>query len=719
MNSRIEKLLSRMTVTEKIGQMCQVNRDSGNLLQAVKAGRVGSVVNEVDVDKINHLQRLAVEESRLGIPLLTGRDVIHGFKTIFPIPLGQAASWNPSVVSEGARIAALEAAGAGINWTFAPMIDISRDPRWGRIAETLGEDPYLCKTLAVAMLDGFQGDDLAKPGAIAACAKHFAAYGASESGRDYNTVSVPEIELRNVYLPPFKAIADAGVATFMSSFSEINGIPATASEFLLTQVLRTEWQFNGLLVSDWESIPQLSIHGLTSSDKEAAAEAFNAGIDMEMASSAYASHLETLLREGKISEVDIDAKVRHILRLKFQLGLFENAYTDTADFPAVANAQHLDAARHAAVQSCVLLKNDNRLLPLAPDQPHTIAVIGPLADDAQEQMGTWVFDGDSQYCQTPLQAIRKLRANTSITFSKGLDYSRSKSRDGFDDALRIAHAADIVILFMGEEAILSGEAHCRANIDLPGIQQELIHEIAALGKPLVLVIMAGRPLTIGSIIDQVDAVLYAWHPGTMGGPAIADLLFGVEVPSGKLPVTFPKLVGQVPIYYAQKNTGKPAGPDTYVHIDDIAVNAPQTSFGMSSMHLDAGFAPLFPFGFGLSYTEFAYENIRTNSNQVTMGSTIQIQAEITNIGTFTAEEVVQLYIRDVVASVTRPTRELKGYKKVTLEPGQSKTVRFDIHTDELAFHNRNMELSAEPGLFHAWIGSDSTADLKTEFTLSD
>jgi beta-glucosidase len=386
----------------------------------------------------------------------------------------------------------------------------------------------------------------------------------------------------------------------------------------------------------------------------------------------------------------------------------------------MANAQHLDAARHAAVQSCVLLKNDNQLLPLSADQPSTIAVIGPMADDAQEQMGTWVFDGDPQYCQTPLQAIRKLRANTATTqFSKGLEYSRCKSRAGFDDALRIAETSDIVILFMGEEAILSGEAHSRANIDLPGCQQDLINEIAAIGKPVVLVILAGRPLTIGSIIDKVDAVLYAWHPGTMGGPAIADLLFGVEVPSGKLPVTFPKMVGQIPIYYAQKNTGKPASPDCYVHIDDIAINAPQTSFGMSSMHLDAGFTPLFPFGFGLSYTEFVYKNICTNCKEVKMGTTIKIQAEIANIGTLAAEEVVQLYIRDVVGSVTRPTRELKGYKKIRLEPGQSKTVHFDIHTDELAFHNRNMKLSAEPGLFYAWIGSDSTADLKTEFSLSD
>ncbi len=719
LEDRIDKLLSCMTVAEKIGQMSQLNASAANLHQAIKDGRVGSVLNEVDVEKINFLQKLAVEESRLGIPLLTGRDVIHGFKTIFPIPLGLAASWNPAVVYDCARIGALEASTAGINWTFSPMIDITRDPRWGRIAECFGEDPFLCKVLATAMVRGYQGDDLATPGSIAACAKHFAGYGACESGRDYNTANIPEIELRNVYLPPFKAVADAGVATFMTSFSELNGVPATANEFLLKQVLRKEWGFQGLVVSDWDSIPQMTTHGLTATDKEAAYEAANAGVSMEMASSTYADHLQALINEGRVSEADIDAMVTSILRLKFRLALFENPYTDPASFPAIANSRHLEAARRAAVQSCVLLKNDRQLLPLSLQQPGAIAVIGPLADEAQEQLGTWVFDGDPGLSQTGLQALRNLLGERArIRFSKGLDHSRSKSRDGFADAVQIAQQSDIVIMFAGEEAILSGEAHCRANIDLPGYQESLIEEIAATGKPIVLVIMAGRPLTLSSIVDKVDAILYAWHPGTMGGPAIADLLFGVEQPCGKLPVTFPRMVGQIPIYYSHKNTGKPASPETYVHIDDIAVDTPQTSTGMSAMHLDAGFTPLFRFGFGLSYADFRYQNIKTSADSIKMGETIQISAELTNHGGFTAEEVVQLYTRDLVGSVTRPVKELKGFKKIRLEPGQCEKVSFEIHTDDLAFCNRSMQAVVEPGLFHAWIGSDSDAGLRTKFSIS-
>ena len=719
LEARIDMLLSRMTVGEKIGQMSQRNCDSPDLHQAVREGRVGSVLNLVDAGEINRLQKLAMEESRLGIPLLIARDVIHGFKTIFPIPLGQAASWNPGLVSEAARIAALEAASTGINWTFAPMIDITRDPRWGRIAESLGEDPHLCKALAAAMIQGYQGEDLAAPGSIAACAKHFAGYGASESGRDYNTVNLPEIELRNVYLPPFEAAVDAGVATVMTSFSELNGVPATASEFLLKQVLRKEWGFGGVVVSDWDSIPQMTTHGLTTGDKEAAFEAVNAGVDMEMASSTYADHLGSLVGEGRVSESDIDSIVAGILRLKFRLGLFDNPYTDPADFPALVNSVHLEAAKRTAVQSCVLLKNERGLLPLSLEHPGDIAVIGPMADEAREQLGTWIFDGDPHDTQTVLQALRALPGTrTTIRFSKGLEHSRCKSRKGFAEAVEAAQKSDVVILFAGEEAILSGEAHCRAEIGLPGQQEALIDEIAKTGKPIVLVIMAGRPLTLTSIIDKVDAILYAWHPGTMGGPAITDLLFGLEQPSGKLPVTFPRSVGQVPVYYAHKNTGKPASPKTFVHMDDIAVGTTQTSTGMSSMHLDAGFAPLFPFGFGLSYSELRYRNIRSSADAIAMGETIRISAEVKNHGAFPSEEVVQLYTRDLAASVTRPVRELKGFKKIRLEPGQCERVSFDIHTDDLAFCNRNMKFAAEPGLFHAWIGGDSNAVLRTEFSIS-
>ena len=719
LENRIGKLLSRMTIVEKIGQMSQVNSDASGLHQAIRDGRTGSVLNEVELEKTNHLQKLAVEESRLGIPLLIARDVIRGFKTVFPIPLGQAASWNPSMLAECARIGALEAASAGINWTFAPMMDITRDPRWGRVAECLGEDPYLCKVLAQAMIGGYQGDNLSEDGSIAACAKHFAGYGASESGRDYNTTNIPEVELRNVYLPPFKAAAAAGVAAFMTSFSDLNGVPATGNSFLLKQILRQEWDYKGVVISDWDSIPQMSIHGLTECDKDAAFEAVNAGVDMEMASSTYADNLQSLIDEGKLPEAHIDAMVANILSLKFRLGLFDNPYTDKTKFPEPVNTSHLATAKKAAVQSCVLLKNDRGLLPLSAQQTGSIAVIGPMADEPQEQMGTWVFDGDPQYSQTGLQALRSLLGSrTKIRYCKGLEHTRSKSHDGFEEAARIAKESDIVIMFAGEEAILSGEAHCRANIDLPGHQEMLIDEIAACGKPLILVIMAGRPLTLTPILEKVDAILYAWHPGTMGGPAIVDLLFGIEVPSGKLPVTFPKMVGQIPIYYARKNTGKPADPESFVHIDDIAVNTPQTSTGMTAMHLDAGFEPLFPFGFGMSYSEFSYENIGTSNKAIEMGGSVKISAEVKNLGIFTAEEVVQLYIRDLVGSITRPVRELKGFKRIRLAQGQCKKVSFEIHTDDLAFHNRDIQLGAEPGLFHAWIGGDSNTGLKTEFTIN-
>ena len=719
LETRIGKLLSRMTMVEKIGQMSQVNSDKAGLHQAIKDGRVGSVLNEVDVEKTNHLQKLAVEESRLGIPLLIGRDVIHGFKTVFPIPLGQAASWNPAMLTEAAQIGALEAASVGVNWTFAPMMDITRDPRWGRIAECLGEDPYLCKVLATAMVEGYQGDDLAAVGSVAACAKHFAGYGAVESGRDYNSVTIPEIELRNVHLPPFKAAANAGVAAFMTSFSELNGVPATGNSFLLREILRHEWDYKGVIVSDWESIPQMTTHGFTEEDKSAVFEAVNAGVDIEMASSAYQDHLQSLIEEGKITEGHIDSLVANILRLKFRLALFENPYTDKTMFPVPANKHHLASARKAAVQSCVLLKNDHQLLPLSLQQPGSIAVIGPMADEPQEQLGTWVFDGDPQYSQTGLQALRTLLGNRDkVRFSKGLEHTRSNSHEGFAEAVRIAQQSDIVIMFAGEEAILSGEAHCRASIDLPGHQDMLIDEIAATGKPIVLVVMAGRPLTLAPVLNKVDALLYAWHPGTMGGSAIADLLFGIEVPSGKLPVTFPSMVGQIPIYYAQKSTGKPAGPESFVHIDDIAVNTAQTSTGMTAMHLDAGFEPLFPFGFGMSYSEFRYENIKTSAKTIEMGGSISISAEVTNLGDLAAEEIVQLYTRDLVGSITRPVKELKGFKRMQLQPGQCAKVSFEIHTDDLAFHNRNMQFGTEPGHFHAWIGGDSNADLKTEFTIS-
>ncbi|MEJ2257797.1 MAG: glycoside hydrolase family 3 N-terminal domain-containing protein, partial [Woeseiaceae bacterium] len=628
---RVETLLAQMTLDEKIGQMSQVEAGHGYppdyLGERLRAGRIGAVLNVVDVDAINELQRIAVEESRLGIPLLVGRDVIHGFKTVFPIPLGQAASWNTELVREGARVAALEAARAGVNWTFAPMIDISRDPRWGRIAESFGECVLLTSTLGVAMVDGFQGMSLADTGSIAACAKHFAGYGAVESGRDYATTDIPDTTLRNVYFRPFHAATDAGVCTVMTSFSDLNGVPATGNSYILKDVLRDEWGFDGFVVSDWDSIRQLEIHGLTADQRDSACAAATAGVDMEMAGDTYGNHLPSLVAEGAISEESIDAAVARILRIKFELGLFENPYTDPARLPAFGSDRALETARRSALESVVLLKNDASVLPLSGQGLASIAVIGPLADAPYEQLGTWIFDGDQNLSVTPLQAIRELvGGDVELRHVRAMETSRSRVNDEFDVAVEAARASDAVLLFLGEESILSGEAHSRADINLPGDQVELVRRVRAAGKPVIAVILAGRPLTLSNIVDEVDALLYAWHPGTMGGPAIADLLFGREVPSGKLPVTFPRVVGQIPIYHSQKNGGKPPSDENVVHIDDIDTFAPQTSFGMSAFHLDTSFTPLFPFGFGLSYTAFEYEHIRVSEPEIRIGATITISA---------------------------------------------------------------------------------------------
>jgi beta-glucosidase len=721
-DERVTSLLAQMTVAEKIGQMTQLNASGPdpveNLGERLRSGRLGSILNLADAEVVNELQRIAVEESRLGIPLLVGRDVIHGFATVMPLPIGQAASFNPDIARDGARIAALEAASAGVNWTFAPMIDISRDPRWGRIAESYGEDSYLTSVMGAATIEGFQGDDLAAAGTIAACAKHFAGYGAAEAGRDYAATYIPENELRNVYLTPFKAAVDAGVATFMTSFSDVNGVPATGNDFLLRQVLRDEWGYGGFVVSDWDSIRQMQVHGLTENDRESAYAAVAAGVDMEMQGDAYINHLEPLLNDGTIDIARIDVAAGNILRLKFELGLFENPYTDPDELPAIASEEALATAKRAALQSVVMLQNKNDALPLAMDQLESIAVIGPLADEPYEQLGTWVFDGDPELSVTPLVAIRQLLGDeVTVRYVKAMDTSRSAAGPAFDDAVQAAAAADAALLFLGEESILSGEAHSRADISLPGDQAELVRRVRAAGKPVIAVILAGRPLTLANIVDEVDAILFAWHPGTMGGPAIAELLFGVESPSGKLPATFPRMVGQVPIYYAHGNTGKPPTPESAMLIDDIPVGAAQTSVGNVSYHLDAGFTPLFAFGHGLSYTEFRYDNVAVSADEIAIGDTIVISADLTNAGDVAAEEVAQLYVRDLAGSIVRPVRELKGFQRVQLKPGQTVSVSFELHTDDLAFYGRDMQLAAEPGEFHAWIGGSSEADLQVGFRI--
>ena len=710
-DERVAELLARMTLAEKIGQMNQVHAGDMDAVKELgedlREGRIGSIINEVDVDTVNELQRIAVEESRL---------VIHGFKTVMPIPLGQAATWNPDLVRQGARVAAREAAKSGVNWTFAPMIDITRDPRWGRIAESPGEDPYLASELAAAMVEGFQGDDLSAPGTIAACAKHFAGYGAAESGRDYATTNIPENELRNVHLRPFKAAVDAGVVTLMASFSDLNGVPATGNEFLMREILRDEWGFDGFVVSDWNSIHQLAVHGLTADDRESALAAATAGIDMDMAGNVYASQLPGLVEDGALHVETIDAAVANILRAKFELGLFEKPYTDPEALPRIANPEALATAKKAALQSVVLLKNDDGVLPLSKDGLDRIAVIGPLADAPYEQLGTWIFDGDRELSVTALEGIRELVGDdVKVDFVRAMETSRSRSTEPFDEAVAVAETSDAALLFLGEESILSGEAHSRADINLPGAQAELVRRVRETGTPVIVVIMAGRPLTLTNIIDKVDAMLFAWHPGTMGGPAIAELLFGLESPSGKLPATFPRMVGQIPIYHSQKNTGKPPTPEEVVHIDDIDAQAPQTSLGMTAFHLDAGYTPLFPFGFGLSYADFVYDDIRVSAEEIPLGGTITVSAKLTNRGDVAADEVAQLYVRDLVGNVTRPVRELKGFRRLRVDAGETVTVTFELHTDDLAFYGRDNTLIVEPGDFHAWIGGSSDTGLRTEF----
>lgn len=720
--ARVVEIVEQMTLEEKVGQMIQVHyagEITADLRAAIEAGRVGSLLNVVDVDVANELQRIAMEESRLGIPLLLARDVIHGFRTVLPIPLGQAATWNPDLVERGTRIAALEAASTGINWALAPMIDISRDPRWGRIAETFGEDPYLTTRFAVAVVEGFQGADLSAPGTIAACAKHFAGYGASEAGRDYNTTNIPENELRNVHLPPFEAAVDAGVATLMTSFSDLNGVPASGNRFLMQDVLRDEWGFDGLVVSDWDSIDQLTDHGFAADFRDAAHKAVTAGVNMEMVSRTYADHLEQLVRDGEIAIERVDQLVGEILRTKSRLGLFEYPYTEPDEFPEPGNEDHLAVAREAALQSLVLLRNEGGALPLDVNELDSIAVIGPLSDDPYEQLGTWIFDGDPGLSRTPLQAIRSFVGDRAeVSYVRALETSRSRDTGSFGEAIAAARASDAVVVFLGEESILSGEAHSRADIDLPGAQAELVRELRAAGKPVIAVILAGRPLTVGNILESSDALVFAWHPGTMGGPAIADVLFGVESPSGKLPVTFPSVVGQIPIYYAHKNTGKPATPETYVHIDDLPVRGAQAAFGMTSHHLDAGYTPLFPFGYGLSYTEFTYSGIELSRNTLGMSESLTVQAVVSNTGAVEADEVVQLYIRDLVGDVTRPVRELKGFERIRLQPGESRIVSFELSPADLAFYGQDMELMTEPGDFHVWIGGSSDAGLQASFTLA-
>jgi len=705
---KIDKLISRMTLEEKIGQMNQISSFGSveTMEEFVKNGSIGSIINEIDPVNINALQRIAVNESRLGIPLLIGRDVIHGFKTIFPIPLGQAATFDPELVKNAAHIAAVEASSVGIKWTFAPMVDIARDPRWGRIAEGCGEDPYLTSVMAIAMVKGFQGNGSKDPTSIAACPKHFVGYGAAEGGRDYNSTFLPERLLRNVYLPPFEASAKAGAYTFMTSFNDNDGVPSSGNEFILKQVLRKEWGFDGFVVSDWASIREMIAHGFAADEKEAALKAVNAGVNMEMVSMTYFNHLKELIKEGKVKQETIDDAVRNILRIKFRLGLFENPYVDVNQASVMYADTHLAAAKRTATESVILLKNDNQTLPLD-ENIKTIAVVGPMADAPYEQMGTWVFDGDKAFTKTPLNALKEKYGNKiNIIFEPALAFSRDKNTDGIEKAVKAAAQADVVLAFVGEESILSGEAHCLADLNLQGAQSELIQAVAKTGKPVITVIMAGRPLTIAKEAALSSAVLYSFHPGTMGGPALIDLIFGKEIPSGKTPVTFPKTVGQIPIYYAHNSSGRPAdGKETL--IDEIPVEAGQTSLGNRSFYLDAGSEPLYPFGYGLSYTTFEYDNLKISADILKKSDILKVSFDLKNTGKYAATEVAQLYVQDKFGSVTRPVKELKRFARVTLQPGEKQTVNFEFPVEELAFWNIDMKKVVEPGDFNLWVGGNS------------
>lgn len=719
--ARVEELLARMTLPEKIGQMWQIHGAAPENKEFIRRGQVGSCLNVIGRDA-EAFQRVARAESRLGIPLIFGRDVIHGFKTILPIPLGQAASFNPEVARDGARMAAHEAAAASIHWTFAPMVDIAHDPRWGRVAEGCGEDPYLAGCMGAAMVEGFQGSpvttthngpkaqrakaqkNLAKPGSIAACAKHYVGYGAAEGGRDYNTTLIPERTLRNTYLPPFKACVDAGACTLMSAFNDLNDVPATGNAFALRQVLKKEWKFDGFVVSDWGSVTEMIAHGYCADEKEAAFKSARAGVDMEMVSPSYSTHLEKLVADGTVPLDWIDDAVRRILRIKFRLGLFDRPVVPEIPPSVILSHEHLRVAYRAALESCVLLKNDG-CLPVAAGHK-TIAVIGPLANAPADQLGCWVMDGDQEAVCTPLLALRLVLGSDCLLDSPGLRNARDTGRVQFDAAEAAARVSDVILLFLGEDAGLSGEAHCRAFLELPGAQTELVDRVtkAAAGKPVIAVVMAGRPLVVQPWINQVSALLWAWHPGSMGGAAITDLLLGSEAPSGRLPISFPRTVGQVPTYYNKKNTGRPPIEGQW----GAPLGTPLDPKDFTSKYMDADFTPEFTFGFGLGYTTFAYSAVTLSRTSLKPKGTLTAKVTITNTGTRPGAAVPQLYIRDLTATATRPLKELKGFQKFTLAPGESRTVTFDVGSEELAFWNGDMKFAAEPGRFHLWIAADST-----------
>ena len=725
-NQKVDSLLSLMTLKEKIGQMNQYNGfwnvtgptpkegDAANKYEHLRTGLVGSMLNVRGAEEVRKVQKIAVEESRLGIPLIIGFDVIHGYKTISPIPLAEAASWDLDAIKKSATIAATEAAASGINWTFAPMVDISRDARWGRVMEGAGEDPYLGSKIAFARVKGFQGEDLSAVNTIAACAKHFAGYGFSESGRDYNTVDIGNYTLNNIIFPPFKAAIEADVKTFMNSFNELNGVPATGNKFLQRDVLKGNWEYNGFIVSDWGSIAEMKNHGYAKNDKDATMLAISAGSDMDMESYLYVNQLEALVKEGKVDENLIDDAVRRILKVKFELGLFEDPYKycdSEREKRIVGSKENHEAVLDIAKKSIVLLKNEGNLLPLQ-KEGQVVALIGPLAADKNSPLGSWRLGANDNSAVSVLEGMQQYKGNILI-HEKGAklvigDPSfvfETKINDtntsGFQEAINSARKADVVVMVLGEYGLQSGEGRSRTNLDLPGVQQQLLEAVYQVNKNIVLVLMNGRPLTINWADKNIPAILESWHLGTQSGNAIAQVLYGDYNPSGKLPMTFPRNVGQIPIYYNYKNTGRPTNPGN--------------NLVFWSHYSDEENTPLYPFGYGLSYTTFKYGNLKLSTDSFVASEKIEVTFDLSNTGKYEGKEVVQLYIRDLVGSITRPVKELKGFEMVSLKPGETKKITFTVDKQMLKFYTANEKWEAETGDFKVFIGGSSYTNLEAEF----
>ena len=708
-DKKVAALLAKMTLEEKIGQLNQYTGDrataTGPLgkpidkIQQVREGKIGSLLNVKGAAETRKMQEAAME-SRLKIPLLFGLDVIHGYKVTFPIPLAEAASWDLAAIENAARVAGKEAAAAGLHWTFAPMVDISRDPRWGRVMEGAGEDPYLGSLIAKARVKGFQGAGLGDTAAVMACVKHFAAYGAAIAGRDYNTVDMSPRLLWEVYLPPFKAALDAGAATFMNSFNELNGVPATASSYLQRDILKGKWNFKGFVVSDWNSIGEMVPHGFATDRSDAARLAITAGSDMDMESHSYIDHLQKLVADKKVNVALIDDAVSRILRKKFELGLFDDPFrfSNEAREKQVVNAPgHKAAARDMARKSIVLLKNENSLLPLATGKK--IAVIGPLAKSKTDMKGFWsVKWNDENELVSLYEGLEAHIGKDALLYAKGCGIKDS-SRAGFDEAVAVAGKADVLVVAVGETFDMSGEAKSRASIHLPGIQEELVKALHATGKPVVVLVMGGRPLIFNWTADHAPAIVYTWWLGTEAGHAIADVLFGNYNPSGKLPMSFPRSEGQIPVYYNYNNTGRPSSNDRDVNYRSAYIDMPNS--------------PRYAFGYGLSYTDFKYEGLNLSTEKLQRKDALQVSFTLTNTGKYAGEEVVQLYIRDMVASVVRPVKELKGFQKLLLQPGESKTITFRLTEADLSFYNNDLKKITEPGTFKLMIGSASN-DIRLE-----